>query len=324
MERQGDRAADRPRHRRRVRDRHLEAPSPDRSDHARLRLRQHRRHRVGDHLHRRRRGHPPLPRLRHRLAGRPGAPIVPRDRVPADLRFPPDRGAAQRVQRPDPQAHAAQGRREALLRRLPAGRAPDGDRRVGGQRARDLLPVEREPARSRARPPVDCPAAREAADGRGVRLQEVDRPAVPLPGQLARPDRELPPDDVCGSVGALPGEPDGRARVEAAVDPARRPRAELLDVDRPPRRLLRRQHLRVDRGGRRRVVGPAPRRRQRGRHPDAGRHPRQRRRRRARRSRARRTPTTTSVCPGSVTASTRTTTRGPASSARPRSACSTT
>ena len=53
--RQGDRAPHRARHRGRVRDRHLEAAGPDRPDHPRLRLRQHRRHRVGDHLHRRRR-----------------------------------------------------------------------------------------------------------------------------------------------------------------------------------------------------------------------------------------------------------------------------
>ena len=39
-------------------------------------------------------------------------------------------------------------------------------------------------------------------DDRGLRVQEVDRPAVPLPRQLARPHRELPHDDVRGAVGA--------------------------------------------------------------------------------------------------------------------------
>ena len=55
------------------------------------------------------------------------APVVPRDRVPADLRRAAHRGRARRVQPPDPQAHAAARRREALLRRVPQGRAPDGD-----------------------------------------------------------------------------------------------------------------------------------------------------------------------------------------------------
>ena len=163
MGRQGDRAPDRAGHRGRVRDRHLEAPRPDRPDHARLRLREHRLHRVGDHVHRRRPGHPPLPRLRHRRPRRAGAPVVPRDGVPPHLRRAPHAGRARRVQPADPQAHAAARRREALLRRLPEGRAPDGDGRVGRQRARDLLPVERGPARPRPRAALDHPPARQAA-----------------------------------------------------------------------------------------------------------------------------------------------------------------
>ncbi len=97
-----------------------------------------------------------------------------------------------RVQPPDPHAHARPRRREALLLRLPEGRAPDGHDRVGGQRARDLLPGLRRPARSRPGAALDRAAHGEAAHGRRVRVQEVDRPAVPLPRQLARPHRELP------------------------------------------------------------------------------------------------------------------------------------
>ena len=44
---------------------------------------------------------------------------------------------------------------------------------------------------------------------------------------------------------ALRGQPDGRPRVEAAADPARGPRAELLDVDGAPGRLLGREPLRA-------------------------------------------------------------------------------
>ena len=41
----------------------------------------------------------------------------------------PTAARARRVQPPDPPAHAPARRREALLRRLPEGRAPDGDAR---------------------------------------------------------------------------------------------------------------------------------------------------------------------------------------------------
>ena len=191
----------------------------------------------------------------------------------------PTQAAARRVQPPDPQAHAAARGREALLRRVPEGRAPDGDARVGGQRARDLLPNQRRPARSRARAAVDHPAARQAPDGRGLLVQEVDRPAVPLPRQLARPHRELPAHDVRGARRAVRGEPDDRARAQAAAHPARRPRAELLDVDGAHGRFVRREHLRVDRGRGRRALGTAARRREPGRDRDARIHPRRRRRR---------------------------------------------
>ena len=179
----------------------------DRPHHARLRLREHGRHRVGDHVHRRRR------RASSATAATTSTTLAEQEH-PSFLETAwlliygelPTHGRARRVQPPDPQAHAAARRREALLRRLPA-RTRTRWRRVASvvQRARDLLPDERRPARSRARAAVDHPAAREAADDRGVLVQEVDRPAVPLPRQLARPDRELPAHDVRGAVGAVRG-----------------------------------------------------------------------------------------------------------------------
>ncbi len=163
--------------------------------------------RVGDHLHRRRSRHPPLPRDPHRGARVGTDPFVPRDVVPAHLRRAPQHRAARRVPLRDPQAHAAPRGREALLRRVPEGRAPDGHAVGGGQRAVDLLPGQQRPPRSRAGPALDHPPHGEAAHDRRVLVQEVDRPAVPLPRQLARPHRELPHDDVRGAVGALRGEP---------------------------------------------------------------------------------------------------------------------
>ena len=86
----------------------------------------------------------------------------------------------------------------------------------------------------------------EGAHHRGVRLQEVDRPAVRLPEELALVLRELPQHDVLGPGRALRGRPRAREGAEPAPHPARRPRAELLHVDRAPRRSAAGQPLRVD------------------------------------------------------------------------------
>ena len=74
----------------------------------------------------------------------------------------------------------------ALLRRLPARRAPDAGALLGGQRAVDLLPGQPRPVRPRPGRDLHGPAAGQGADDRVVRVQEVDRPAAALPGQLAR------------------------------------------------------------------------------------------------------------------------------------------
>ena len=67
-------------------------------------------------------------------------------------------------------------------------------------------------------------------------LQIFDRPAVRLSAQ--RPDlrRELPAHDVRGAVRALQGQPDPGQGARPHLHPARRPRAERLDLDRPPGR----------------------------------------------------------------------------------------
>ena len=91
---------------------------------------------VGDHLHRRREGHPPLPRHPDRAAGR--AQHLSRDRLAADLRRTADRGAAPAFPRP---AHRARDDpRGALqaLRRVPGLRPPDGHS-VGHDQRDELL-----------------------------------------------------------------------------------------------------------------------------------------------------------------------------------------
>ena len=89
------------------------------------------------------------------------------------------------VHQPDPAAHPAARGPQAVLRRLPAQRAPDAGAVQRGQRAERLLPGLAGSVRRRAGRAVDHPAAGQAADHRGLRVQEVRRPAVPVPGQLA-------------------------------------------------------------------------------------------------------------------------------------------
>ena len=128
-----DRAADGRRHRGRARDRHLEAAGADRARHPRQRLREHRVVRVGDHLHRRRGRHPPVPRHRHRGARRrcPSRRSSRRRTCSSTASCPP---RAQLDEfRYGIRKHTLRARgREALLRRLPEGRPPDGHAVVGG------------------------------------------------------------------------------------------------------------------------------------------------------------------------------------------------
>ena len=192
----------------------------------------------------------------------------------------PTRRRARGVQRPDPPPHAAARGPAPVLRRLPARRAPDGRAVVRGERAVDLLPGQPRPVRPGARRDVDGAADGQAADDRVLRLQEVGRAAAALPGQLARLRRELPPDDVRGPRHAVRRRPDHGPGARHAVRAARRPRAELLDVDGAAGRLQQRQPVRLGLGRRQRAVRSAARRRQPGGPGDAPGHPRGRRRRR--------------------------------------------
>ncbi len=66
------------------------------------------------------------------------------------------------------------------------------------------------------------------------------------------------------AVRAVQGQPGARQGARPDLHPARRPRAERLDLDGAPGRLDRRQPLRRDRRRHRVAVGPGARRRQRG------------------------------------------------------------
>ncbi len=276
-----------------VRGGDLQAADHPRGDHAGSRLHQHRVDHLRRHLHRRRRRHPALPRIPDRAAGQ--VVELHRDQLPADPRRAADVDRAGRVHPTDQPAHHAARGPQAVLRRVPAGRAPDAGAVQRGQRAVDLLSGRARPVQSRAGGAVHRPAAGEAADHRGLRVQEVRRAAAAVPGQLARPGGELPADVLRLPGGAVRGQPETRARAGPAADPARRPRAELLDLDGPAGRLLERQPVRVDLRRHQRTVRPAARRRQPGGAGDAG------------EDRARRAATSTPSSSGSRT-------RSPASS----------
>ena len=185
---------------------------------------------VGDHLHRRRRGHPALPRLPDRPARR--EVDLPGDQLPADLRraAEPGRSSTRSPRRSaGTRCCTRTSRRSSTASRATRTRCrccPARSRALSTFYQDSLDPFDEDDGRA-----VDGPAAGQAAHDRGVRLQEVDGPAVPLPGQLAGPGRELPADDLRVPGRALRGRPGVRQGAGPAADPARRPRAELLDLD---------------------------------------------------------------------------------------------
>ncbi len=139
-----------------------------------------------------------------------------------------------------------------------------------GQRAVDLLPGLARPVRPRAGRDLHrsaCwPSCRPSR--RTPTRSRVGQP-LPLPRQLAEPHRELPAHDVRRAGRALRGRPGRREGARPAADPARRPRAELLDVDRAAGRLVARQPVRLGVGRHQRAVRAAARRRQPGGAGDA-------------------------------------------------------
>ncbi len=140
----------------RRRDRARDGPAPDQGLRGRIRadvlrpgLHQHRLVPLGDHLHRRRGGDPPAPRLLDRAALR--ALHLPRGRLPAGLRRAAHRAAARALDLRHHPPHLRPRGPQALLRGLPLRRPPDGDAARGGRGALDLLPgreADRRPRRA--------------------------------------------------------------------------------------------------------------------------------------------------------------------------------
>ena len=165
-------------------------------------------------------------------------------------------------------------RADALLHaRLPPRRASDGGADRTGRRAVGVLSTTRSNLHdAHAARHLGDPPDRQAADARGDDLQVLGRPAVHVSAERPVVRRELHAHDVRHAVRGVRGQRRAGARARPHLHPARRPRAECLDVHGAPVRVVGRQSVRVHRRGRRLPVGPGARRRERGRAEDALRH----------------------------------------------------
>ena len=217
------------------------APDPHgqgrlRPDDVRSGVHQHRIVPQRHHLHRRRQGHPRVPRLSHRATRR--EEHLPRDGVPADLRRtaerPPARAvdARHQVLNDGPREHQEVHRRLQL--RLPSRWACSSAPSARSRRT-TRTPKHRRSGFSRA---ADLAPYRQDADDRRLRLSPQPRAAVRLSGQRPVLRRQLPQhalEDVGGEVHA-------RSRAGAgdrcALHPACRPRAELQRERHARRRQL--------------------------------------------------------------------------------------
>ena len=240
-----------------------QALRPDRDVHLRSRLHLDGELRIQDHLHRRRRGHPALSRLSDRAAGR--ARRLPRDLLPAALRRTADQAAEGRFRLPRHAPHDGARADERGSSRASAAtriRWRSWSACVGALSAfyHDSTDIS-DPQPAHGRLDADD---RQDADARRHGVQVHDRPALRLSEERPRLYVELPAHVLRGAVRGVQGQPGAVARAGPHLHPPCRPRAERLDLDGAPRRLVGRQPVRLHRGRHRLPVGPGARRRQRG------------------------------------------------------------
>ncbi len=220
-----------------------------------------------DHLHRRRRRDPALPRLPDRAGRRAGE--LPRDGLPAARGRAADRRRSSRRWEDDVRNHTyVHTNVTKFLEGFRYDAHPMG-MLLGAVGALSTFypdakhiadPENRYLQRVRLMAKMPTIAAFAFRHSRGL-------PYV-LPAQRPRLHRQLRQHDVRDRRPPR-AEPGAAARARDPADPARRPRAELLDERRAQRRLVARRpvlgRLRRHRG----ALRPAARRRQRGRAADA-------------------------------------------------------
>ena len=160
--------------------------------------------------------------------------------------------------------------------RLPPRRASDGGGVRRGRRHGGVLPRLDRHHRSRAARDRLDPHDRQDADDRRHGLQILGRPALRVSAQRPRLRQQFPAHVLLGAGRGIRGQPGHRPRDGPDLHAPCRPRAERLDLDRAPRRLVRRQPVRLHRGRRCLPVGPGPWRRQRSgaQHAQGDRHAR--------------------------------------------------
>ena len=170
----------------------------------------------------------------------------------------------------DPSHHGSRAD-GAVLPGLPPRRPSDGDHGGGGRRAgRVLSRLHRHQRSAAAHDRLDADD-REDPDAGGDGLQIHHRPALHVSEELAELRREFPAHVLRGALRGLQDQSGAGRRARQDLHPARRPRAERLDLDGADRRLLRRQSVRLHRRRHRLPVGTGPWRRQRSGAGDAGR-----------------------------------------------------
>ena len=250
------------RHDRPGRHGHPDPVREDRDVHVRPRIPLDRELPFEHHLHRRRPGRAALSRLPDRAAR--GAMRLPRGLLPAPQRRAAHERAEAEVRphgdRPHDDPRAAQPPVFGLSPRL----APDGG--DGRRRRRAVGVLSRLARHQRSRPARDrrVPADREDADDRGDGVQVLGRAAVHVPAERPVLYRQLHAHDVRRAGRGVPGEPGAGAGARPDLHPARRSRAERVDLDGAARRVLGRQSVRVHLLRHRLPLGSGARRGERG------------------------------------------------------------
>ncbi len=188
-----------------------------------------------DHLHRRRRRHPPAPRLPDRAALR--ALQLPRGRLPADQRPPahpqPARGWVDEIT-----IHTfVHENVKDFMQGFRYDANPMGMLVASVGALSTFYPDANKIHDERVRGDPDHPPAREDADARRLRLPAQHGPALRLPRQRPQLRGQLPGDDVQNDRAQVRARSSPGARAGRALHPARRPRTERLHERRALRRL---------------------------------------------------------------------------------------
>ena len=190
--------------------------------------------------HRRRQRHPALSRLLHRRARRdiPTSSKSATCCCTASCRTRSRRRTVRALHH-----HAHHGARAAgvVLPRLPPRCASDGDHVRRGRRAVGVLSRLHRHQRSAAARDREPPADRQDADHRRDGLQILHRPALRVSAERSRLHGELPAHDVRGAGRGVQGQPGAGASAGHHLHPARRSRAERVDLDGASGRLVGRQ-----------------------------------------------------------------------------------